>query len=84
MFRWMEGLKYPEDAIHHMERIPKSLREYKKYKTKARLIHLSQTDEERIKLQIERLKEFDRDWSHHYYPEKVKLKPFKKKLRKGC
>jgi len=84
MFRWMEGLKYPEDEIHHMEKITESLREYKKYKTKARLIHLSQTDEDRIKLQIERLKEFDRDWSHSYYPEKLKLRPFKERLRKGC
>ncbi|NVM03512.1 MAG: glycosyltransferase [Candidatus Helarchaeota archaeon] len=83
MFRWKEGLTYPEDAIHHMERIPESLMKLKKYKTKARLIHLSQIDKKRIKLQIERLKEFERDWTDNYYPEKLKLKVFKEKLRKG-
>ena len=83
MFRWREGLKYPQNAIHHMERIPQELRKLKNYKTKARLIHLSQTDEERVKLQIERLKEFDRDWSGNLMPEKVKLKPFREQLRKS-
>ena len=46
-----------------MERIPGSLRAMKRYKTRARLIHLSQVDKERVKKQIERLKTFDRDWT---------------------
>lgn len=82
MFRWKEGLTYPQDAIHHMERIPIELQKHSRcYRTKARLIHLSQVDENRVKLQIERLKEFDRDWSNNLMPENVKLKPFKERIR---
>jgi len=83
MFRWKEGLEYPESAIHHMERVPEPLQKLKSYRTKARLVHLSQVDEERMKFQIERLKEFDRDWSSHFDPEKVKLKSFRERIRKG-
>ncbi|MFW6138071.1 MAG: glycosyltransferase [Spirochaetota bacterium] len=82
MFRWKQGLRYPQDAVHHMERIPDLQRKYRVYKTKARLVHLSQQDEERVKLQVERLKEFDRDWSHRFYPKKLKLKTFKERMRK--
>jgi len=83
MFRWHEGLRYPQSAVHHMERIPEPLLSTKHFKTKARLVHLSQSDENRMKLQIERLREFDRDWSHHFSPEKVKLRRFIERKRKG-
>ncbi|MGQ9616461.1 MAG: glycosyltransferase [Spirochaetota bacterium] len=83
MFRWREGLQYPEKALHHMERIPLPLSNLKCYRTKARLIHLSQVDEERIRLQIKRLKEFDKDWTRNYYPEKLKLRPFTERMRRG-
>jgi len=84
MFRWREGLSFPSDAIHHMERVPQSiLDENKGYKTKARLIHLSQVDEDRVKLQVQRLKEFNGDWSKDLLKEKVKLKKFIEKVRKG-
>jgi glycosyltransferase involved in cell wall biosynthesis len=83
MFRWHEGLRYPQSAVHHMERIPEPLQNTKHFKTKARLVHLSQSDENRMKLQIERLREFDRDWSHHFSPEKVKLRRFIERKRKG-
>jgi glycosyltransferase involved in cell wall biosynthesis len=83
MFRWREGLQYPENAVHHMERIPMSLKSFRHYRTKARLVHLSQVDEERIRLQIERLKKFDRDWTGDFYPEKLRLKPFAERMRRG-
>ena len=83
MFRWREGLAYPEDAVHHMERIPGPLRAMKRYKTRARLIHLSQVDKERVKKQIERLKTFDRDWTSTLDPEKPKVRPYRERMRRG-
>ena len=84
MFRWKEGLSFPPDAVHHMERVPQEiLKKNKRYKTKARLVHLSQVDEERVKLQVQRLKEFNGDWSDDLLKGKVKLKKFTEKIRKG-
>jgi glycosyltransferase involved in cell wall biosynthesis len=80
MFRWREGLAYPEDAVHHMERVPAELRRLRGYLTKARLVHLSQVDEDRVRLQIERLKECDRDWSESLLPRTVRLRPFREKF----
>ena len=82
MFRWREGMRYPESAVHHMERIPDQLRKARHFRTKARLVHLSQSNESRMKLQIERLKEFDRDWSKHFNPERIKLRRFVERKRK--
>ena len=83
MFRWRDGLSFPQDAIHHMERVPLDiLQKCKGYKTKARLIHLSQLDEDRVKLQVNRLKEFDGDWSKDLLKEKVKLRNIHEKTRK--
>ena len=83
MFRWREGLLYPQDAVHHMDRIPEPMSGLKRFTTRARLIHLSQVDEERMQLQIERLKEFDRDWSHRFDPAKIRLHRFREKKRRG-
>jgi len=83
MFRWREELRYPDEAIHHMERIPEAMQNLKKYKTKAKLVHLSQADEKRVKLQIERLKEFDRNWSDNLMTKNIKLKPFKERFRRS-
>jgi len=66
-----------------MERIPGSLRAMKRYKTRARLIHLSQVDKERVKKQIERLKTFDRDWTSTLDPEKPRLRPYRERMRRG-
>jgi len=83
MFRWRDRLSFPQDAIHHMERVPETiLKGSKGYKTKARLIHLSQIYEERAKLQVDRLKEFNGDWSNDLLKEKVKLRNFHEKTRR--
>jgi glycosyltransferase involved in cell wall biosynthesis len=81
MFRWRDGLSYPEDAVHHLERVPAALGSMKSYRTGARLVHVSQVDEARVRLQVERLKEFDRDWSESLLVRRVKVRPFEEKLR---
>jgi glycosyltransferase involved in cell wall biosynthesis len=82
MFRWREGLTYPRDAVHHMERVPEPLRRLGRYRTRSRLIHLSQMDADRVRMQIERLKQFDRDWSAQLEGGDVTLRPFRERMRK--
>ena len=81
MFRYQPGLSYPQDAIHHMERVPDALFNQSCHTLKSRLIHLSQVDEERVLLQVQRLKEFDKDWSHDLLAADVRLRVFEENLR---